>query len=76
MSKLTVLEGRNRKEPGRFADGLGLCYEVTNSGLKRWLYRYRLDGRQQMYIIGLYPDLSLVDAAKNTKGSEVGGERD
>ncbi len=62
MSKLTALQIRNMKEHGRLADGGGLCYEITKSGLKRWLYRYRLDGKQQMYVIGHYPDLSLADA--------------
>ena len=70
MSKLTILEVRNRKEPGRLADGGGLCYEVTNSGVKRWLYRYRLDGKQQMYIIGRYPDFSLADARKEHKEAQ------
>ena len=62
MPKLTALEVRNRKEPGRLPDGGGLCYEVTKSGVKRWLYRFRLDGKQQMYVVGRYPDLSLSDA--------------
>lgn len=62
MPKLTALEVRNRKEPGRLADGGGLSYEVTKTGVKRWLYRYRLGGRQQTYIIGRYPELSLEKA--------------
>lgn len=62
MGKLKALEVRNRKEPGRLADGGGLCYEITKTGIKRWLYRYRLDKKQQTYIIGRYPDLSLEKA--------------
>jgi len=70
MSKLTVMEVRNRKEPGRLADGGGLCYEITKSGVKRWLYRYRLDEKQQMYVIGRYPDISLADARKKHKKAQ------
>ncbi len=70
MSKLTVLEIRNRKEPGRLSDGGGLCYEITKSGIKRWLYRYRLDGKQQMCVIGRYPDLSLAKARKKHKNAQ------
>lgn len=62
MSKLTVLEVRNRKEPGRLSDGGGLSYEILKSGVKRWLYRFRIDGEQQMHVIGRYPDLSLAGA--------------
>jgi len=64
MSKLTVLEIRNRTEPCRLADGGGLSFEITKSGVKRWLYRFRLDGKQQMHVIGRYPDVSLSDARK------------
>ena len=62
MAKLTALEIRNRKEPGRLADGGGLYFEITKTGVKRWLYRYRLDDKQQMYVIGRYPELSLTVA--------------
>jgi len=70
MSKLTVLQVRNRKEPGRLTDGGGLCFEFTRSGVKRWLYRYRLDNKQQMYVIGRYPDLSLAEARKKHKKAQ------
>lgn len=64
MRKLTALEVRNRKEPGRLADGGGLSYEVTKTGVKRWLYRFRLDNKQQSYIIGRYPEISLEQARR------------
>lgn len=64
MPKLTALEVRNNKEIGRLADGGGLSYEITPTGVKRWLYRYRLGGKQQMHILGRYPTLSLEQARK------------
>ncbi len=71
VPKLTALEVRNRKDVGRLADGGGLSYEVTKSGIKRWLYRYRLDDKQQMYIIGRYPDLSLENARKEHRKAQA-----
>ncbi len=62
MPKLTALEVRNIKEPGRLSDGGGLSFEITKTRVKRWLYRYRLDGKQQSFIIGRYPELSLEKA--------------
>ncbi len=58
VSKLTALEVRNSKDPGRLVDGGGV---LRNNQIrcKAWLYRFRLDGKQQMYVIGRYPDLSL-----------------
>ena len=71
MPKLSVLEVRNMKKPGRLPDGGGLCYEITKTGIKRWLYRYRLDDKQQMYVLGRYPDLSLAEARKKHKNAET-----
>lgn len=62
MGKLTAIAVRNAKEPCRLADGEGLSFEITKSGIKRWLYRYRLAEKQQMYILGRYPNMSLADA--------------
>jgi hypothetical protein len=38
LPKLTAMQVRNFKEPGRFADGNGLFYEITKTGIKRWMY--------------------------------------
>jgi integrase len=62
MGKLTAIKVRNTKEAGRLADGEGLSFEVTKSGVKRWLYRYRLSDKQQTFVVGRYPDLSLEQA--------------
>jgi integrase len=62
MPKLTVLDIRNAKGPCRLADGEGLFYEITPTGVKRWLYRFKIDGTNGMYIVGRYPALSLKDA--------------
>ncbi len=62
MPKLTVLEVKSMKEPGRLADGNGLFFEYTSSGVKRWLYRFKIDGKGGMYIVGRYPKLSLTEA--------------
>ncbi len=51
MPRLTAIEVRNRKEVGRLPDDGGLSNEVTKSGIKRWLYRYRLDDKQKIDIL-------------------------
>lgn len=62
MPKLTALEVRHRKEPGRLGDGNGLFFEITETGIKRWIYRYKINGKQGKYTIGRYPELSLEKA--------------
>ena len=65
MPKLTVLDIRNAKGPCRLADGEGLFFEITANGTKRWLYRFKLDGKNGMFIVGRYPALSLKEARES-----------
>ena len=46
MGKLTVLDIKSQKKPCRLPDGEGLFFEITKSKLKRWLYRYKIKGKQ------------------------------
>jgi hypothetical protein len=65
MPKLTALDIRNAKGPCRLADGGGLFFEITANGTKRWLYRFKLDGKNGMFIVGRYPALSLKEARES-----------
>ena len=62
MAKLTVLQLRQTKGKSRLADVGGLYFDITDSGLKRWLYRFRRGGKGNMFIVGHYPDISLEEA--------------
>lgn len=64
MPKLTALEVRSAKGPCRLSDGFGLFYEYTETGVKRWLYRYKINGKNGKFILGRYPELSLAEARK------------
>ncbi len=62
MGKLTVFDIKSQKGPCRLSDGEGLFFEITQSKLKRWLYRYKIKGKQGVYILGRFPDVSLSEA--------------
>jgi integrase len=62
MPKLTVLDIRNAKGQCRLSDGEGLFFEITSNGVKRWLYRFKINGKNGMYVVGRYPELSLKEA--------------
>ena len=62
MPKLTVLDIRNAKGQCRLPDGEGLFFEITETGVKRWLYRFKIQGKNGMYVVGRYPHLSLKQA--------------
>ena len=40
-SKLSALFVKNANKPGRYADGAGLCLNVTKAGTRSWLLVYR-----------------------------------
>lgn len=46
---------------GRYmvSDGRGLSLDILPSGKMSWMYRYRLDRRQEKVSLGGYPDLTL-----------------
>jgi integrase len=55
--------GIKHLKPGRHADGTGLYMDVTLSGGRSWLFRYRAaDGRRRVMGLGAYPAITLADA--------------
>jgi integrase len=48
-------------------DVTGFGLRVTASGIKTWIYIYRIHTRPRRYTIGRYPDLSLADARDRAK---------
>ncbi|UHQ56637.1 tyrosine-type recombinase/integrase [Microbulbifer sp. YPW16] len=56
-TKLRALKPRDRKYIE--ADEKGLAIEVTPTGAKRWVFRFRLHGKRPEMALGLYPDVTL-----------------
>lgn len=48
--------------PQKIADGQGLFLFVTPAGGKIWRFRYRVAGKEQLMVIGRYPQVSLAEA--------------
>lgn len=46
--------------------GNGLYLEVMKSGLKRWWFRYKVQGKTRKMPLGYYPDVSLAKARELT----------
>jgi integrase len=45
-------------------DGRGLSLDVLPSGVRSWIFRYRLNGKQEKVALGHYPDMGLGAARK------------
>ncbi|MCH7637435.1 MAG: integrase arm-type DNA-binding domain-containing protein, partial [Proteobacteria bacterium] len=50
------------KDVGKHADGAGLTLIVKPSGARLWRYRYRIGGKENVYAIGAYPEVTLKQA--------------
>lgn len=46
----------------KYPIGGSLYLEVTSKGAKHWRWKYRIDGKENRYSLGSYPDVSLRDA--------------
>ncbi len=64
-ARLTDARIRNAKRdesPYKLSDGGGLFLAVHPTGAKCWRYRYRIAGRENLFAIGEYPELTLQQA--------------
>lgn len=67
---LTALEIKNVKpaeKPIKLFDGGGLYLLVQPNGAKYWRLKYRFAGKEKMLSIGVFPEVSLVDARERRK---------
>lgn len=49
-------------KPYKIAVGGGLYLEVTPSGSKLWRWKYRIDGKENRYALGSYPQTTMREA--------------
>lgn len=64
-ARLTDARIRNAKpaeKPYKLTDGAGLFLLVTPTGSRCWRYRYRIDGRENLFAMGEYPAVTLQQA--------------
>ena len=61
-SKLTARKVAATRAPGRYGDGLGLWLQVTETGVKSWLFRYMHRGRARAMGLGPVHTVGLADA--------------
>lgn len=70
INRLTARRVATVTEPGYHADGGGLYLQVTASGAKSWVFRYRFEGRRpemglgSLHVIGIADARAAADAAR------------
>ena len=64
---LTDTQVRNAKpeaKPYKLSANGGLYVEITPVGGKHWRYRFRIDGKENVFALGSYPEVRLADARR------------
>ena len=64
LTDIKIRQAKPTDKPIKLADTAGLYLEIKPSGSKLWRYRYRIAGRENLFAIGEYPQVSLADARK------------
>ena len=64
LSDIQVRNLKPREKAYKVSDFEGLFVLVKPSGSKLWQFKYRLDGKERLLSIGVYPAVSLANARK------------
>lgn len=62
MAKLTAVQIKNLKEPGRYSDGEGLVLNLSAPGRGHWFVRVQMKGKRSDIGLGALADMGLADA--------------
>ncbi len=62
LTDFAVRQAKPKDKPYKLADGGGMYLYVQPSGGRLWRLKYRVDGREKVLALGIYPDVSLADA--------------
>lgn len=55
------------KDGAKLWDGGGLFLELHKNGGKYWRYKYRIEGKERLFSLGVYPEISLAEAREKHK---------
>ena len=64
LSDIQVRNLKPREKAYKVSDFEGLFVLVKTNGSRLWQLKYRLDGKEKLYSIGVYPDVTLAQARK------------
>jgi integrase len=62
LSEARVRSAKAKEAPYKLSDGQGMYLLVQPHGARLWRLKYRHAGRERLYAIGMYPDVSLAGA--------------
>jgi integrase len=71
LSDIKIRNLKPKEKPYKVSDFEGLFILVKVSGSKSWRFKYRLDGKEKLLVIGDYPAISLAQARKERDSAKA-----
>jgi len=71
LSNVAIKKAKPKKKPYKLSDFGGLYLLIKPNGSKLWRWKYRIDRKENMYAIGDYPTVSLLDAREERDNARV-----
>lgn len=62
LTDTKIRQTKPAEKPIKLTDSHGLYLLIKPNGSKLWHYRYRIDGKENIFSIGSYPEVSLAEA--------------
>src|SRR5260370_1459757 len=67
IGKLTTIRVQRAKRRGLYGDGGGIFLEVSSTGTKSWIFRFKEAGRLRVMGLGPLHTVSLADAREKAR---------
>lgn len=64
LTDVKIRQAKATNKVIKLTDGNGLYLEVKSSGSRLWRYRYKINGKENLFAIGDYPSVTLQDARR------------
>jgi len=71
LSNIAIKKAKPKKRPYKLSDFGGLYLLIKPNGSKLWRWKYRIDGKENVYSIGDYPTVSLLDAREERDNARM-----
>lgn len=69
LSDAKIRTAKPDAKPYKLSDGGGLFLLIQPSGSKLWRWKFRLNGKENLFAIGSYPEVGLADAHCSRRSS-------
>lgn len=62
LTDVQIRQAKPGEKPRKLSDERGLFIEIRPTGAKLWRYRYKIDGKENVFALGEYPEMGLAEA--------------